>query len=74
MPKLTGRAGRAAGRTVKEVENRILAAEGRKSIKAKVATVKRVTKKALKAGAIAGALVATAVVMRERKKRRNLED
>ena len=73
MPKLSDRAGRAAGRKVKEVENRILAAEGRKSIKAKVATVKRVTKKALKAGAIAGVLVATAVVMRERKKRRNLE-
>lgn len=73
MPKLSDRVGRAAGRKVKEVENRILAAEGRKSIRAKVATVKRVTKKALKAGAIAGALVATAVVMRERKKRRNLE-
>ncbi len=73
MPKLSDRAGRAARRKVKEVENRILAAEGRKSIKAKVATVKRVTKKALKAGAIAGVLVATAVVMRERKKRRNLE-
>lgn len=73
MPKLSDRVGRAAGRKVKEVENRILAAEGRKSIRAKVATVKRVMKKALKAGAIAGALVATAVVMRERKKRRNLE-
>ena len=73
MPKIADRVGRAAGRKAKEVENRILAAEGRKSIKAKVATVKRVTKKALKAGAIAGALVATAVVMRERKKRRNLE-
>ena len=73
MSKLSDRAGRAAGRKVKEVENRILAAEGRKSLKAKVATVKRVTKKALKAGAIAGVLVATAVVMRERKKRRNLE-
>ncbi len=73
MPKITDRAGRAAGRKVKEVENRILAAEGRKSIRAKVATVKRVTKKALKAGAIAGALAATAVVMRERKKRQRLE-
>ncbi len=73
MPKLRDRAGRAARRKVKEVESRILAAEGRKSIKAKVATVKRVAKKALKAGAIAGVLVATAVVMRERKKRRNLE-
>jgi len=73
MPKLADRVGRATKSKVKEVETRILAAEGRKSIKAKVANVKRVTKKALKAGAIAGAIVATAVVMRERKKRRNLE-
>lgn len=73
MAKLTDKVARAAGRKVKEVETRILAAEGRKSIKAKVANVKRVTKKALKAGAIAGAIVATAVVMRERKKRRKLD-
>lgn len=73
MPKLAARVGRATKSKVKDVETRILAAEGRKSIKAKVANVKRVTKKALKAGAIAGAIVATAVVMRERKKRRNLD-
>ena len=73
MPKLADRVGRATKRKVKDVETRILAAEGRKSIKAKVATVKRVTKKALKAGAIAGVLVATAVVMREREKRRKLD-
>jgi hypothetical protein len=74
MRKVTERVGRAAERKIKEVENRVLAAEGRKSIKAKVATVRRVTKKALKAGAIAGAVVAAAVVMRERKKRRSLKD
>lgn len=73
MPKLADRVGRATKRKVKDVETRILAAEGRKSIKAKVATVTRVTKKALKAGAIAGVLVATAVVMREREKRRKLD-
>ena len=73
MPKLADRVGRATKRKVKDVETRILVAEGRKSIKAKVATVTRVTKKALKAGAIAGVLVATAVVMREREKRRKLD-
>ena len=73
MSKLADRVGRATKRKVKDVETRILVAEGRKSIKAKVATVTRVTKKALKAGAIAGVLVATAVVMRERKKRRSLD-
>jgi hypothetical protein len=54
------------------VEEKVMAAEGRRSIKQKVETVKRVTKKALKAGAVAGAVVATAVVMRERKKRKKL--
>lgn len=72
MPRLTERLGKTAARKVREVENRILVAEGRRSIKAKVAVVKRVTKKALKAGAMAGAIVATTVVLRERKKRRDL--
>lgn len=73
MPTLTTRIRHAASKAAEEAELRVLAHEGRKSINAKVARVKRVTKKALKAGAIAGAVVATAVVMRERRKRRKLE-
>jgi len=73
MPKTTNRIKRAAGRAIEEVETRVLVQEGRKSFAAKVARVKRVTRKALKAGAIAGAVVATAVVMRERKKRKALD-
>lgn len=73
MSDVTRRIGRATRRAMEDAELRVLANEGRKSLKAKVARVKRVTKKALKAGAIAGAVVATAVVMRERKKRRKLE-
>lgn len=61
-----------ARRAVEDAETRALAAEGRRSIRHKVETVKKVTKKALKAGAVAGAVVATAVVMRERKKRKKL--
>lgn len=72
MTKLGQRAAKAARRKVEEVELRVLANEGRKSLRAKVADVKRVTKKAVKAGAIAGAVVAATVVMRERKKRRKL--
>lgn len=72
MPKLTRRIGRAARRAVEDAETRILAAEGRKSLQAKVARAKRTAKKALKAGAIAGAVAAAAVVMRERRKRRKL--
>ncbi len=73
MSELTRRIGRATKRAIEDAETRVLAHEGRKSLKSKVARVKRVTKKALKTGAIAGAVVATAVVMRERKRRRKLE-
>jgi hypothetical protein len=72
MPRVTERIRQAAGRRVEEVENAILVQEGKRSLRAKVENVKRVTRKAAKAGAIAGAVVATAVVMRERRKRRKL--
>jgi hypothetical protein len=74
MSEFTRRIGRATKRAIEDAETRVLANEGRKSLKAKVARVKRVTKKALKAGAIAGAVVATAVVMRDRKRRRALDE
>lgn len=73
MPRFTRRLARAAGRVVEEAETRLLVAEGRKSVRAKVARVKKTAKKALKAGVIVGAVVATAVVMRDRRKRRALE-
>ncbi len=73
MPKLTDRLAKRAKRAVHDAELHVLAHEGRKSIEAKVARARRVTKKALKAGAIAGAVVATAVVLRERRKRRALD-
>jgi hypothetical protein len=59
--------------TIDELETRAMAAEGRRSVRTKVAAVKRVTKKALKAGAIVGTAVAAAVVVRERGKRRKLD-
>ncbi len=58
--------------TVTDLENRVLAAEGRRALRTKVATAKKVTKKAIKTGAIAGVVVAAAVVVREAKKRRKL--
>lgn len=73
MPKLTSRVGRAAKRAAAEAEMRVMAAEGRKSVKSKVARVKRVVKKAIKAAVIAGAIAATTTVMRERRKRQKLE-
>ena len=72
MPKLTERVARAGRRAVDAAETRVLVAEGKKSLRTKVARAKRITKKALRTGAIAGVVVAAAVVMRERRKRRKL--
>ena len=71
LARITERVERAAACAIEEVETRILVTEAKTSLRARVANVNRVTKKATKAGFIAGALVA-AVVMRERKKRRKL--
>jgi hypothetical protein len=64
--------GKRVKKAVDDLETRALAAEGRRSVRTKVATAKRVTKKALKAGAIAGAVVTAAVLVREAKRRRKL--
>lgn len=69
MPKLAKRIVRVAKRTVKEIGSRVSAMQARRSMKVKVATVKRVTKDALKAAAIAGAIAATTTVLNDRKKR-----
>lgn len=73
MSKIGTKLGKQVKATVDDLETRVLAAEGRRSVRTKVAAAKRVTKKALKAGAIAGAVVAATVLMRERRKRRKLE-
>lgn len=73
MSKIGTKLGKQVKATVDDLETRALAAEGRRSVRAKVATAKRVTKKALKAGAIAGVVVAATVLVRERRKRRKLE-
>jgi hypothetical protein len=53
-----------------EVETRLLVEEGRRSVRAKKATVTKVTKKALRAGLVTGAATVAAVVMHEVRKRR----
>lgn len=73
MATIKVRVGRAARRAVREAETQVLAAEGRRSVAAKVARAKRVAKKAMKAALVAGAVAATLTVRRERRKRRALE-
>jgi hypothetical protein len=65
-------AGRAAGKVAEKATTPLLVAEGKRSLKAKMHTVTKVTKKALKTGLIAGSLVAAAVVRHEVRKRRKL--
>jgi hypothetical protein len=73
MPRVVEKVKRAAGKRIEEFELKILASEGKKSLQRKAAAAKRLARKAMKAGFVAGAVVATAVVMRERRKRRALD-
>ena len=70
MDKLTGSPKAALKKAYQKAENKVLAAEGRRSIARKTAIAKAVTKKAAKTGLLAGALMATAVVVGEIRKRR----
>jgi hypothetical protein len=72
MGKTASKLAKRVKTTVTDLENRALAAEGRRAVRTKIATAKKVTKKALKAGAIAGVAVTAAVLVREAKKRRKL--
>lgn len=62
----------AAKKAYEKVETKILVAEGRKSVQRKARAVSKVSKKAVKTGALVGAVVAAAVVVREIRKRRAL--
>jgi hypothetical protein len=66
--------GRAAAKNAyKKVETKVLVAEGRKSVRGKVRAAAKVSKEAVKAGLVAGALAAAGVVVREIRKRRKLD-
>ncbi len=69
MSKVTKKAARKARAAVSELELRVMAMEGRRSVRGKVATVKRVAKAALKAAAVAGAVAVVTSVARERSAR-----
>ena len=70
--KLLARGKEAARGAYERVENKVLVAEGRKSVKGKVRAVKKVSRKAARAGLIAGTLAAVGVVVLELRKRRKL--
>ena len=61
--KLTGRRKGVAQRAYEKVENRVLVAQGRKAVKGKIETVRKVTRKAVKTGIVTGSLAALGVVI-----------
>ena len=71
IKRLAGKSRDAARKAYQKAETKILVAEGRKSVRGKVRTVKKVTRKAIKTGLITGALAAASVVAREIRKRRS---
>ena len=70
MGKLIKKLGGAGRKAYQKVETRVLVAEGKKAVRRKVTTVKKVTRKAIKTGILTGALAAAGVVAREIRKRR----
>ncbi len=62
----------AAIEAIRELETAALAAEGRRSLKAKGKAAVAVGRKAAKAGLVVGAATAVGVVVREVRKRRKL--
>ncbi|HEV8150242.1 MAG TPA: hypothetical protein VGP61_08675 [Gemmatimonadales bacterium] len=60
----------AVRRAYEKAETNVMAAVGRKAVKSKVNTVKKVTRRAAKAGLIAGTIAAASVVLKEVRKRR----
>jgi hypothetical protein len=61
--KLTGRGKGTARKVYKKVEDRVLIAQGRKAVKGKIETVRKVTRKAVKTGIVTGSLAALGVVV-----------
>jgi len=70
--KVVAQGQEAAEKAYRKLETRVLVAEGKKSVRAKVRTVGKVSKKAAKTGLIVGALAAAGVVVREIRKRKKL--
>lgn len=70
IKKLRRRSGRAMRQAAHKLENRFLAAQGRKAMRQKISKAGKVTRKAVRAGVIAGTVVAVGVVGREIRKRR----
>ncbi len=68
--RLTKRGAAVVRDLYREVETRVLVAEGRKAVRQKAQLATAVTKKAARAGVIAGVATAAVVVIQQLRKRR----
>jgi len=68
--KRVGKRKSAVRRAYERAETNVMAAVGRRAVRSKVSTVKKVTRRAAKAGLVAGTLAAASVVLKEVRKRR----
>ena len=68
--KLAKKSRSAARKIYDKVETKVMAAEGRRSVRAKARSAGKVGKKAAKVGLLVGALAALEVVLQEIAKRR----
>ena len=59
----------AIRRAYENLETKVMAAAGRRAVRSKVSTVKKVSRRAAKAALTAGAMAAAGVVLREVRKR-----
>lgn len=71
--QLAAKGRKAAAKAYRKVETKVLAAEGRRSVRAKLKTAGQVSKKAAKTGLIVGALAAAKVVVQEIRRRKRLD-
>jgi hypothetical protein len=69
IQKFAARTKAAVVEAVDQAKEKVLIAEGRRSLRKKGRTVAKVSRKAVRAGAIGGAVIAVGVVTREIRKR-----
>jgi hypothetical protein len=69
LSRLAARGSDAVRKAYKKVETRVLVAQGRKAVRARFERVSSVSRKAAKAGLLAGAVAAAGVLVREVRKR-----
>ncbi len=73
VTKVAAKARKAAGKAYQKLETKVLAAEGKRSVRSKLRIAGKVGKEAAKTGLIVGAIAAAKVVVDEVRRRKRLD-